>query len=207
MAENDPLERFVRDNRDEFDREAPSSNVWEQLSEQLQKEELVGPSNEVSTQETKVISLQNWWKYTAAAVVVFSITWLAWPSKQKEPVQMATQQTNTNNVDGYSLADVSGEMAEVEEYYVTSVNDRMKQLRELNVDPELLKEIEFLDTEYQALQEEMGGAVNSNQIVEAMIDNYRLRLDLLESMLEAFGKDENKKQDQSNETDSALNFY
>ena len=35
----DPLEKFYRENKEQFDRQVPSPDLWEKLSDQLEKSE------------------------------------------------------------------------------------------------------------------------------------------------------------------------
>jgi hypothetical protein len=83
------------------------------------------------------------------------------------------------------LASLSPEYAEMEEFYVSRINFTISELNQYEPDPEMMAIIEDLDKEFKALQAEMNGPVNQDEIIEAMIENYRLKLDLLEQMLES----------------------
>ncbi len=186
----DELELFVTNHREDFDNAEPSAEVWEKVSESLSEEQ----------RSPKVVKLRTALLYGAAAMlaVAFGIGYLLTPEES-----VSTSGVNTaaeepvENIDGYSLSDISPELAEVEGYYVSQVNKKMDALNQLNVDPELLEELEMLDSEFQQLKSEMGESVNNEQIIEAMIDNYRLKLDILETILQELAEIE--KEDKNEE--------
>jgi hypothetical protein len=169
----DGLEEFVSSHRNEFDDEAPSSGVWENLASEVASQKAAQP---------KLIPLRKAVVYGAAAVAVVAFG-LFYLLKEKQSAVVAEVPEVAIEIDGYQLSDISPELAEVEGYYVTRVNQNLQRLNDLNVDPMLLEEIDFLDEEFNQLKSEMGESVNNDQIIEAMIDNYRLKLEILEAML------------------------
>ncbi len=90
---------------------------------------------------------------------------------------------------------LSEEMQEAQSFYANQVEDRMHRLSKYPVDADLKEEMDLLTGEFEILKSEMGQGLDDNKVVEAMIDNYRLRLDLLEDLLQALDTDsESKKQ-------------
>ncbi len=65
---------------------------------------------------------------------------------------------------------------------------------------EIAEEIEMLQKEYVKLEKEMQKPVNKQEIINAMIENYKLRLALLESFLEEMNGDKI----QDNETNTTI---
>ncbi|MBL4704630.1 MAG: hypothetical protein JKY54_08920 [Flavobacteriales bacterium] len=176
MEKKDQLEEFIAANRDEFDSHLPSPSVWEGIKTEVDAEKESKPI---------LVPLRKAIAYGSAAVIIVAFG-LVYFLSQEPKIQVADTLEKVGNLDGYSLSDVSPELAEVEGYYMTKVNQKMEKLETLDVDPELLEEINFLDEEFHSLQVEMGESVNNDQIIEAMIDNYRLKLEILEAMLLEF---------------------
>ena len=68
----------------------------------------------------------------------------------------------------------------------------MTELKEYTPDEEMMQAVKDLDLEFKRLQKEMSENVNRSEIIEAMIENYRLKLDLLEQILEAMEEDQSQ---------------
>lgn len=87
--------------------------------------------------------------------------------------------------DRMALGDVSPQYKEVESYYVHQVNMMESEL--FNVDlknnPEqkemLLKEIKSMDSVYVQLQKELKTNPNDERIINAMIEHYQTKLDVM----------------------------
>lgn len=84
-----------------------------------------------------------------------------------------------------SLSDVSPQFKEVENYYVHQVNLKENEL--LNIDlknnPEqkevLMKEMKSMDSVYIQLQKELKANPNDERIINAMIEHYQTKLDVM----------------------------
>ncbi|MES2629717.1 MAG: hypothetical protein V4616_12180 [Bacteroidota bacterium] len=71
------------------------------------------------------------------------------------------------------------------DYYAMQVNAKMGFLDHNRADSrEIAEELNELQKEYAKLEKEMQKPVNKQDIINAMIDNYKLRLALLESFIE-----------------------
>ncbi|WGH76375.1 hypothetical protein P8625_04235 [Tenacibaculum tangerinum] len=95
------------------------------------------------------------------------------------------QQKNTY----YDLADVSPKMAEAQNFFVTTINQELKEVEQYrNIDTEIiiedsLNEIEELEDQYKTLTKELIKRENRYQIIREMIQNYQQRLTILEKLL------------------------
>ena len=87
------------------------------------------------------------------------------------------------------LADISPKMEEVQGYFVAAIHQKTNLLeRKRNPENELiikqaLTQLENLENEYQQLLKELNKQGNQEKIINFMIENYQLRLEILESML------------------------
>jgi hypothetical protein len=165
--EKDSWKSFIDENREEFDNEMPSAQVWGNVERGL------GP---------KMIRLSTVLRIAAVLVVMLGagIWWMLRPT----PEQPLAKKDNTSET-GFVLASVAPEYQEVESYYVNKIDDAMDELETLQPDKELFAAIAELDAEFKQLQKEMGDAVNKEEIIQAMIENYRLKLELLETMVQS----------------------
>ncbi|CAM1346890.1 hypothetical protein [Tenacibaculum crassostreae] len=89
----------------------------------------------------------------------------------------------------YGLADVSPKMAEAQNFFVTTINQELKEVEQFrNLETETiiedsLNEIEELEDQYKSLEKDLAKRENKHQIVREMIQNYQQRLDVLEKLL------------------------
>ena len=94
------------------------------------------------------------------------------------------QQKNT-----YDLADISPKMAEAQNFFVTTINQELKEVEQYRsletemVIEDSLNEIEELEDQYKTLVKELSKKENKHQIIREMIQNYQQRLDVLEKLL------------------------
>jgi len=75
---------------------------------------------------------------------------------------------------------------------VNEVAEKQSQLSNYNVDEELLEEVELLNEEFEQLKIEMGQSADPMKVVEAMISNYQLRIEILQSILEEIEREREK---------------
>jgi hypothetical protein len=95
-----PLEKFVLENREKFDAEAPDSSVWDKISERMNPEaKKVIPVRSISFKR---------WLAAAAAVVLVGITSLVFYSTRQHKPDQSVAGTNPNQaVPGNNLPVVS----------------------------------------------------------------------------------------------------
>lgn len=185
---NDKFEKFVRDNKEEFDFLEPSPQLWNKIENELE--------------EKKTHSL-NWWKLSnraAAVVIIFIMSYYVhdFIAKQKE--------SNIAINPEQQLADsIKNEFLETEAYYTLQVNLKLNEVNELaNKHPEIIKDIRNdisdLDSIYKGLKSDLNDNIANEEIIEAMIQNYRIKLDILESILNEM-KNSSTSKKEKNEND------
>ena len=81
------------------------------------------------------------------------------------------------------------ELKEAEMYYTGIINTKMEEVKPMLSDyPTLESELETdlteLDSIYKSLKNDLKDDIANNEVIEAMIQNYRLRISILEDMLE-----------------------
>lgn len=102
-------------------------------------------------------------------------------------------QSTKYSADGISLSQVSPEMEEAELFYSQLIEDRLNVIRSSNVelDLEIENELAGLDSAYSELKRDLKDDIDNEEVINAMIQNYRLKLDLLEQILVEIKRQEN----------------
>ncbi len=175
----DKLEKFIHDNREEFDSEKPSLELWEKIEDQIQ------PEFKLSSKK-KVI---NYWKVAAVILLLVSAGLV---------VERFAFQAQPKSVE---VEVYSNEFQEAEDYYLSLVSERKSIIEEqLKNDPiekaEFLAEVEALDQKYEQLKGEIKYG-NQEEILDAMILNLQMRIEVLNRQIEIIEK--YKSQEKGNE--------
>jgi hypothetical protein len=166
----DRLEQFIEDNRDSFDTFSPtqSEKVWGKIAQ--------GSKNK---NRRKVIL--TFLSRAAAVFLIFSLSYLFhdFVYKNKE----ARISRNKMN-DVYRQIP---ELKEAEAYYTSLVTIKMEEVKPfLAKNPQIGKDINMdlseLDSIYTSLKNDLKDNIANDQIINAMIQNYRLKLRILEEL-------------------------
>ncbi|NQX92537.1 MAG: hypothetical protein HRT74_10520 [Flavobacteriales bacterium] len=178
MNQDNKWRSFIQENKDDFELETPSDGVWDRIEDALPEES-----------KTKVISLK-WFIGAAAAclmVGLFAGTWFAQNRGANEgAIAIANQeQTSTEPTPEakVTFGALSEDLKEVETFYISEVSDKLTTVNQYDVDEEWLLEIEILNDDFEGLKQALSEGADREKIVEAMIQNYRYRLELLELLL------------------------
>jgi len=178
----DELKKYLNDNRSEFESDGPSENLWAKIDQDLRPAE----KNKFSFGA---------WKVAASVAILLGLGYLF--LNNPNPGNSDPELVENNEREGVNvMSDISKDLEEVETYYSMQVNDKMSQLQDYEIDEELVSEVDELKKEFEELKKEMGVGADQSIVVEAMINNYRLRLMLLEDLLMAVG--DNKKTNTKN---------
>ncbi|MGB1042391.1 MAG: hypothetical protein ACPGU6_03285 [Tenacibaculum sp.] len=96
---------------------------------------------------------------------------------------------NNQQQNRYDLADVSPKMAEAQNFFVSTINQELKEIEQYrSIDTETviedsLDKIEELEDKYNSLITELAKNENKRQVIQKMIGNYQQRLNVLEKLL------------------------
>jgi len=162
---SDNLEKFIKENRAEFDDQHAPKNIWSVIDQHLDQK---------SKKPARLIPIWRYARAAAAAVILISSGVLIG--------------LNFNNQSSEQLAfeEVFPEFFEAEQYYQKEVNIKVAQLAKYDHDDFINEDLELLDDIYTELKEELEEAPKDKQeqIINAMITNYRTKLSILERVLE-----------------------
>ena len=126
-----------------------------------------------------------WLKVAASIVVVFSFGFLLFNSNTKnlEGNTVVSMPEANNNVDTKTLGDISPGLKKVEDYYLANISLELSKMEYTLETKELfddyLKQLNELDKEYQTLLIELTNSGPNELTVNALIDNLKFRLNLL----------------------------
>jgi len=160
---NDRLEDFVRKHRDQFDPYEPDPSVWLKIQ----------PEGGIRRKRTGM----RWLRVAAAVAVIFA----------GSAAGYYFLTGGHGRAEQYG-SELPGEVLETEQYYSRMVAERYSELGPyLADDPqtrELLRsDMEELDQVYEELKEDLKDNVSNSEVIEAMILNYRMKLEILEDLL------------------------
>jgi predicted component of type VI protein secretion system len=176
----DKLKKFIQSERDDFDSEGPSEGVWDKIHAEL---------HEGAGQEEKPRRL---WAIAASIAAIVSIGALFYTLNP----QGGEEDYQERMTAGIDISVFGEELAEVDRYYTIQVDQRMEELSAFDVDDDLMEEMNYLNEEFESLKSEMGDGIDDSKVVEALIENYRLRLTLLEDLLKAVQTKNNEEDDE-----------
>ena len=159
------IEDIIRSNKDFFEDEEPSTGHLERFNRKLEKR------FQVNTIKRSIVPY-----LLKAAVVTLLITLSSLWTWDHFIRTGSTRMT---------LGQVSPQYKEVENYYVHQVNLMEGEI--VNVDPKnnpeqktmLLKEMKSMDSTYVSLQKELKANPNDERIINAMIEHYQTKLEVM----------------------------
>jgi hypothetical protein len=163
----DKLEEHIRKNRVELDRYSPSKAVWRIIDRQINKNRF--PLR-------KVLAV-------AAMIVVILVTSVVlFKSGLLNKNGYGTEESISGNIPG------SAQVRETEIYYNNLVNSLYREATPLLTgNPEIRKElttdISHIDSICAEIKRDLKDNVANQEVIEALIQNYRIKIRLLEDML------------------------
>ena len=173
----DQFEKHIRDNKQVFnDRKADRSKMWANIESQL------------NTDKPKVIPL---WKspmirIAASILILLGISGVVGLSF------FASSTTETNYV-SQELQDIDMHYKGLVSYQVQLVQ-KNNQLSDADKE-EFLSFMVELDTEYEQLKLEMQNNLDNEQVLAAIVSNYRKRIELIENLLQQLNESKIKEDD------------
>jgi hypothetical protein len=182
----DKLEQFVIENRSAFDDEEPGGMVW----------------TGIEKQSRRTINIQ--WKRigvrAAAVVVIFISSYYFHDFMQK---RSSSSERIASGENGTEQNDMYHELQEAKYYYTSQVEEKRAEVfKMIDDNTDLKKEIDSelldLDKVLKELKRDLKDNVNNEEVVAAMIQNYRLKLNILKDILNHLNsQDEKNREDET----------
>jgi hypothetical protein len=140
----------------------------------------------------------------ASLFLILGAAWMGMQILTMSENKVAVEEVKEEMEEKSNLAfsGMSDELVEVEQYYVSEVQLKEQELSDFNIDDDLLEEIEVLKLEFDQLKEEMKNSADPMQVVEALINNYQLRLEILQNILDQMKKERMRELQKDNKDES-----
>lgn len=192
---SDNLERFIRQNRRDFDQDQPPAELWSKIETTLP-----------AKKNNKLFTLRDIYKWSAAAallvIALTSLYFLVIRKNSHETADTNTQPMKVSPVENIAIAP-EDEAAIKEAYH--SIGEKQKELQALTADQpglyqQFLEDLKALDSSYQALKVQAQNSPNRDVLIRAMIQNLRLQAELLSRQLTITNQLNNNEKKSSNES-------
>lgn len=194
----DDFEKFVRKNREEFDFKEPNIDLWANIEQQLNEkgEEKKSPLRAIVSDKSTSIR-RKMLRYASVAAVGLLLLTVGGVIGS----QWSGGNYSNEPVAEISLGEVSDEYAELENYYSQQVSMNIEKLKKYNFDENILEDIAELDVAFQELKRELGDTqvMSDEEIIHAMIENYQMKINILERVLERIPSKENNEKEEKEE--------
>jgi len=179
----DRLEQFISDNRDQFDLFEPDEKLW------------AGIEPRVSQKKTFGIGWKGVLSRAAAVLIIFAASYMV------QEILHRRQSVITKNTEENILKEIP-ELQEAEIYYTSLLNNKIEQIEPLiSENPELgetlQQDLSELDSIYTELQKDLRDNIANDEVVEAMIQNYILKIQILEDLLEYMDETSKNQEDEN----------
>ena len=166
----DKLEQFILDNRNDFDDMSPSSSSWEQVKKNIK------PVRQINW-TTRLVRV-------AAAIVIFVSSYIFIDytvNKNNASQQLASDP----ELEIYESIPVLGEARAYYSSQISNMEDEVYQLAGTNspIRNDIELEFEELDQVFNELKADLSDDAANEEVIEAMIQNYMIKLQILEEIL------------------------
>lgn len=170
----DNLEKYIRDNKKEFDQHrADKEKLWANISERLDK-----------TSEPIPLWRSGVFKIAAAVILFVGLSLLT---------LIVVNGGTAEAAEGYATE----ELLEIDRHYQGLVFQQVKLLKDhprLSEEDkeEFLSFMDELDEEYEQLKVEMRDNLDNERVLEAIVNNYKKRIELIEKLLQQINSSKNE---------------
>jgi hypothetical protein len=190
----DNLEKYIADNRNAFDTETPSLGVWNNIANRLSAENHLEDFIQQNREkfDTEIPNLKLWATIDKQVNVksdrrIVQLTWLRRIAASVALLILGggigyyLNGKSTDNI----VVNVSPDFQETEQYYTQKVQEKITKLVSYNPDPSVMNDLKQVDEIQAELKSELEHAPSSTreEIIQKMIDNYRIKLGILERVL------------------------
>lgn len=172
MKTNDPLENFIRSNRDEFDDKGVPNESWKSISDSLKL-----------TRQVKWYDNVTIWRAAAVLFMAVSI-YLAIPVVKSTSTAENTKAT-------------LNEFKDVESFYTDEISRKVALIEELSEGEDgddFTQDFKQLEAMYSVLKEELKNHP-SKKVKDALVLNLLVRINLLNQQLQKLEEDEKPTED------------
>ncbi len=169
----DRLEEYIKKNRDSLDIHEPSPEVWERIGKDLN-----------STRRP----VRRWLSAAASVIVITGLS-LFFYQLGRNSVKSRMQSADTDLT-------ARQQLIEAEAYYTSQINNLYLEAEPmLTANPDLKEELNSdiaqIDSIYADLKKDLKDNIANQEVVEALIRNYTIKIRIMEDMLAILRENEN----------------
>ena len=137
--------------------------IWDSIAERLDE------------QDKKKGKKPVMWVRYAAAILLLAVTGFTFYYNSLK-----------NNPGTISLESISMELADAEVYYSSLYGEKLEMIQSSGVqlDEEIYADLHSMDSVYKDLKTDLKDNVDNEEVVQAMLENYRMRVQILERILQ-----------------------
>ena len=163
----DELEDFILRNRDDLDRHSPREEAWEGIEKGLRK-------SRISTAL---------WLSSAAMILIMLGTSVVYYIAERKTSSLLKETTGNS-----LLLSADPGFRETEIYYNNLIKDLYNEAVPLltsdpELESELIQDLSKLDTICIEIKKDLKDNVSNQEVIEALINNYRIKIRILNEML------------------------
>jgi hypothetical protein len=160
MEKMDRLEQYIRSHREDFDEQNPDPALWEQIASRL-------PEPQATVRRLVM------WKWMTAAAVTLAL------------VMSGVVAGIYMGAGGNTQDPAYAEFLQAQQYYNSEYSKKKSELAQYVQDPEVDRDLKELDQMHAELSAEFSKSTNpdKSELINAMIQVYRTRIELLERVL------------------------
>ncbi len=175
------IEQFIIENREKFDRENPNPRIWAGIEKSLNGSNLAKENEPPGAKLRPVSGGRRFWFLAAAAsfLLVGAVGFFLGKSSAGGEKNCGDGQV--------ALKNVSPEAAEAERYYVRTISSKTEALEAHEYHNDQVDgDLAAIDGAMAELKHELANVPpgQREQLVHALIENYRIKLNILDKVLE-----------------------
>ena len=87
------------------------------------------------------------------------------------------------------VAESNNEIAELERYYNSEINQKITLVKNQIKDDRILEDLKTMDQAFAELKADLNDNVDNQEVITAMMENYQLKLQILEEILQELEKE------------------
>ncbi len=180
------LEKFIASNRADFDSEMPPEKIWCGVEAHLNKNDNLLVSHKLLPQSSKLKAkgIKLFMRIAAAVALLIVGTFIGICIQKKLDVRASDE----------SGTPLASDLKEAEKFYDTRIKSDMIRLAAFKADSTIYFDLRQIDAVQEELRHELQQAPLSSQteIIQRMIQNYQIKADILEKVLQHVEKNSNQ---------------
>ncbi len=170
------IKDLVRSNRKDFDNQEPEMAIWDRIERELDKDD------DEKIRKIRSVRLKRFLSVAAVLALVFSASLIIYRSA---------------NTTGFNYSDIDPALAQQQADYSKLIEEKRDQLasfgrREPDLYREFSGELQRMESNYRELKQDLPDSPNQELMLEAMIQNLRMQIEVLNQQLDVLNYLEQK---------------